>query len=237
MRSYSAPVLIWFTCGQGRITIAGETRGFGAHNAIFLPPGTMHGFETTAQIFGSQVTFPRDFAGMLPDRPHHLRFRDATEQNELSQMIDNLQRELDRELPVADKALAHHGGLLSVWLERQILKRDPEDSPQTAAKRLVAAFTALVEEDVSAAHSVGDFAAKLGVTPTHLTRSCKAACGRSAHEILSDRVFYEARSLLRETDWPVKRIAETLGFTSPAYFTRAFQKATRETPTAFRRRR
>lgn len=237
MRSYSAPVLIWFTRGQGRITISGSTRGFGAHNAVYLPPGTMHGFEMTGQVFGSQITFPRDATLMLPDRPHHLRFREAADQNELSQMIDHLQREIERDLPVARRALGHHAGLLSVWLERQILKLDPGEVGEPAARRLAAAYTALVEQDLSAARSVSDFAAKLGVTPTHLTRSCKAACGRSAHEILSDRLFFEARRLLRDTSWPVRKIADALGFTSPAYFTRAFQKATHETPTGFRRRR
>ena len=34
MRAYSEPVLLWFTRGQGRITVGGITRGYGAHNAI-----------------------------------------------------------------------------------------------------------------------------------------------------------------------------------------------------------
>ena len=45
MRSYGAPVLLWFTRGQGRITINGRTNGYTAHNAVFIPAGTMHGFE------------------------------------------------------------------------------------------------------------------------------------------------------------------------------------------------
>jgi AraC-like DNA-binding protein len=80
-------------------------------------------------------------------------------------------------------------------------------------------------------------AARLGVTPTHLTRSCNAACGRSAHEILADRIFFEARRLLRDTRMPVQEVAAGLGFRSAAYFTRAFQKVTGETPTAFRKHR
>ena len=39
MRSLSEPCLLWFTKGQGRITIAGVTRGYTAHNAIFIPAG------------------------------------------------------------------------------------------------------------------------------------------------------------------------------------------------------
>ncbi|MGB3314183.1 MAG: hypothetical protein WBB85_07205, partial [Albidovulum sp.] len=36
MRSLSEPMLLWFTKGQGRITIAGSTRGYTANNAVFI---------------------------------------------------------------------------------------------------------------------------------------------------------------------------------------------------------
>ena len=80
-----------------------------------------------------------------------------------------------------------------------------------------------------------DYAAELGVTPTHLSRVCNSACGRPASAILADRVHYEARRLLSETRTPVKDIARDLGFMSAAYFTRAFQKKTGKTPSGFRK--
>ncbi len=46
--------------------------------------------------------------------------------------------------------------------------------------------------------------------------------------------MHEARRLLRDTDMPAREVAETLSFSSPAYFTRAFQQATGRTPTEFR---
>ncbi|MDO9525330.1 MAG: helix-turn-helix transcriptional regulator, partial [Gemmobacter sp.] len=82
---------------------------------------------------------------------------------------------------------------------------------------------------------VGDIAASLGVTPTHLSRVCRLTTGRSAKAILADRVIFEARRMLSETRLPVGTVATQLGFTSPAYFTRAFQHHTGQTPTDFRR--
>ena len=38
MRTLSESCLLWFTKGQGRITVAGVTRGYTANNAIFIPP-------------------------------------------------------------------------------------------------------------------------------------------------------------------------------------------------------
>lgn len=238
MRSYSSPVLLWFTRGQGRITVAGVTRGYGPHNAIYLPPGTMHGYDMLGQVFGTAVFFPRNVDLSLPGEPVHFRFREAQQQAELNHLIDNLQRELDRHQPGMERALEHHAGLLAVWLERQMAD-DPElgEPHRRAADRLAAAYTALVERDFAARKGVAQFAAELGVTPTHLSRACKAASGRSASELLLDRVHYEARRLLAETGMPIKDVARQLGFSSPAYFTRAFQARTGSTPSAFRKNR
>jgi len=235
MRSYSQDLLLWFTRGQGRITVAGVTRGYGPHNAIFVPAGTMHGFEVSAQVFGTAVFFPKSVALQLPPAPQHLRIRDAQPQAEATGILENLQRELESERPERLRAVNHHAGLLAVWLTRQILLEEGAATRPDKAQDLCARFTALVEHEFRSGMSVGEYAAALGVTPTHLSRVCNKACGRPASSLLNDRLIYEARRLLSETREPVNEVARQLGFTSAAYFTRAFQHHTGQTPSAFRR--
>lgn len=237
MRAYSEPLMLWFTKGQGRITLAGQTRGYTANNAIFIPPGVMHGFEVGPQVFGTAVFFGRGTPLVLPSDPHHLRIRETFVAQELNITLDAIQRELDSAHPGHDRAAAHHLGLLSVWLERQIARAAPDLPKPDAARRLVARYTALLEQEFRLGLGVADFAAQLGVTPTHLTRCCKQACSRPASALLHDRLIFEARRLLSETDMAVNAIAGSLGFTSAAYFTRAFQNQTGKSPTAFRRSR
>jgi AraC-like DNA-binding protein len=155
-------------------------------------------------------------------------------QQELNITLDAILREMNSDSPAHDRATQHYLGLMSVWLERQISKATDEAKRPDAAHRLVARFAALLERDFRSGSGVGDFATALGVTPTHLTRCCKQACGRPASALLADRVIYEARQLLAETRIPVGHIADSLGFTSPAYFTRAFQNKTGKSPSAFR---
>jgi len=237
MRSYSTPVLYWFTRGQGRITISGLTRGYGPHNAILLPAGTMHGFDMMGQVIGSALFFPRDSGIEMPDDPLHLRLREAQHQGEMAFQIDNIQRELELGAEAMERALLHHAGLLAVWLERHAwpVGATAEGPDSRAAERLVAAFTALLERDFRKAQGVADYAAALGVTATHLSRCCKAASGRTASVLLHDRLHYEARKMLRDTRLPIKDVAASLGFRSAAYFTRAFQHQTGQTPSAFRK--
>ena len=233
MRSYKMPVLLWFTRGQGKITVAGITRGYGAHNAVFIPARTMHGFAITSQVFGSAMFFGATEGLRLPDTPLHLRIRDGAAQTEMAALLDSLQRETDAARPKADQAVYHLTGLLAVWLDRQ---RPPQatDTPPKASEILMARFTEAVENQLYTGQSLSDFAEALGVTPSHLTRVCRETCGRPASEILADRVTFEARRLLADTSLPIKRVADILGFASAAYFSRAFHARTGVTPTAFR---
>jgi AraC family transcriptional activator of pobA len=235
MRSLSEPCFLWFTKGQGRITVQGVTRGYTAHNAIFIPPGVMHGFEAGPAVFGTAVFFGRDCDVTLPKVPLHLRIREVHAQQELNVLLDMIGREMDADTPAHDRATRHYLGLLGVWLERQAKKAESEMPKPDATRRLVARYTALLERDFRSGMGVAEFAAALGVTPTHLTRCCNAACGRPASALLQDRRIFEARKLLAETKTPVGRIAAELGFNSAAYFTRAFQHLTGKSPTAFRR--
>ena len=235
MRSYGEPLLLWFTRGQGRITVSGVTRGYGAHNAVFIPAGTMHGFEVSAGVHGTAVFFGRDCTLALPDAPHHLRIRDQGPQMEMSAILDNVHRELDSARAGHDRAARHHLGLLGVWLERQVELAAVDAPRPDASRRLAARYADVLERGFDSGMGVADYAAILGVTPTHLSRACKLASGRPASALLQDRLIFEARRLLAETRLPVQRVSETLGFTSAAYFTRSFQHHTGQTPTAFRK--
>ena len=235
MRSLEEPCFLWFTKGQGRITIAGQTRGYTAHNGIFIPKGVMHGFEVGAQVYGMAVFFGHGADQDLPRIPVHLRIREVHVQQELNTMLDAIQRELDSDQAGNLRAAQAYISLLSVWIERQALRLGEEGQKNDAARRLVARFTALMEEKFRSGVGVGLLAAELGVTPTHLTRCCRQTCSRSAIDLLQDRRIFEARKLLAETKLRINVIGTSLGFTSAAYFTRAFQNRTGTSPREFRR--
>lgn len=235
MRSLSEGCLIAIQKGMGRITVAGVTRGYSANNVIFIPAGVMHGFEVGPNVAGMAVFFGRGCTLALPSTSHHLRLRETMAQNELSMILEMIARESEGGRAANDRATQYYLGLLSVWLERQVLHAAPEMVRPDAAHRLVARFTDVMEHQFRSGAGVAELAAELGVTATHLTRCCRAASGRTAIELLQDRRLFEARKLLSETKMPVGQIGSSLGFTSAAYFTRAFQNQTGQSPSAFRR--
>ena len=238
MRSHATPRLLYISKGQGRITVAGLTRGHGPNNLIFVPAHTMYGFDTGPTVFGHMLTIPAAMAAEWPDEPVHLRMRDVIVQKEWFLMVEALERELSNAGNNHSRAAHYHLGLMAVFFDR-LVEKSPADTLQTrrrtSAVRLVAAYSDLIARDYRKERGVADYANTLGVTATHLTRCCNQTCRESTLALLRDRINYEACVLLRETQTPVNEIAAQLGFVSAAYFTRSFASQTGITPSDFRK--
>jgi len=102
---------------------------------------------------------------------------------------------------------------------------------------LFSRFRALVEEHVGDHWPVPRYADALGLTENRLNRLCRTLAGKSAFDLVQDRLLLEARRRLIYIEAPVAVLAYELGFQDPAYFCRFFKKQTGMTPAAFRRAR
>lgn len=226
--------LFWIGRGQGRITVGGLTRGYRPNTAVYVPAGTAMALELGLQTQGLVLGLPIDPDLDLPEEPFQIRVTEIQAQSALTGHIEQIERERLRMGPAQERALKAQAMLVSVWIARQLDAHPEHEGRPGAAERLTEAFAALIEEDVHAGLSVAEMARQLGVTATHLSRACKAASGRPAHAMIQERLMHEARRLLRDTTLPARDIARALGFSSPAYFSRAFGQATGVTPSAFR---
>lgn len=235
--SHPHHALIWVTRGQGRCLVEGVLRGLGVHTALCVPAGTLFALEMGKQGFGTVCTIPAKGPLLMPDQPTLLRIRDVLAQAELNTILESMQREQSTARDFTGEAMDAYAALLTVWLRRAIIDQ-PEDPPElTAAQRLVTAYASLVERDFATGKPMAEYARTLGVTPTHLTRACRASAGMTASEMLVRRIVHAVRDLLETTDHPANRIAAMLGFRSAAYFSRFVLQHTGMTPTALRKAR
>ncbi len=223
-------LLIWISRGQGRVLLDGKRRGIGAHNALFIPAQSLFALDLGRQSIGHAVVIPQGTPLRLPQIARHLRIRDAEVQAELTQLIEATLREEQRDLPLRGDALEAHAALMSVWLRRQIAEDEHVPDKPKAAERLSKRYCDLLPHRYHSGDSMTDYAATLDVTATHLTRAVKAATGKTAADLLTERVLHEARRLLQETKEPAQNIARHLGFGSPAYFTRFISQHTGSAP-------
>jgi AraC family transcriptional regulator, transcriptional activator of pobA len=230
-------LLIWMTRGQGVALLDGSRRGMGVHNALFIPARSLMALEPGRQGYGTALLIPGDSALVLPRTPQHLRIRDVSAQSELTQLMEALGREQTARRPLCQSAMMAHAELVAIWLHRNLARQMDQDPPaprDSAARRLSRAWCARLVSDYASPASMADHAAALGVTPTHLTRVCRAETGRTAARLLSERQLHAAHQLLIATRVPVLDIARHLGFGSAAYFTRFIRQHTGETPTRLR---
>ncbi len=229
--------LIWITRGQGLASLQGQRRGVGVHNAIVIPADSLFSLDLGKQGFGLVCVIPTGGPLLMPEEPVHLRVRDAQMQTELTAILEGMQREQNQKRPFLDEVLNAQASLATVWLRRALIEIGPDtDGKETAAIRLVRAYGALIARDFRTGRTMADYAAALGVTPTHLTRSCRQISGLSAAEMLTERTLHAARDLLEQPERPVQQIAGMLGFNSAAYFSRFILHHTGQTPSALRKR-
>ena len=233
--SLNTHALIWITRGQGLCTIEGRRRGVGVHNAIAIPAQTLFSFELGKQGFGLMTLIPTQGSVWMPDAPQHLRIRDVQVQAELSAILDALQREQNSARAFYGEAMQAQAHLLTVWLRRAMIAQETTPIKPTAADHLVQAFSALIERDFHTGKPMADYARTLGVTPTHLTRSCRQTAGLTAANMLTQRTLYAARDMLTQKPQPIQQIAARLGFNSAAYFSRFVLQHTGESPSSLRK--
>jgi AraC-like DNA-binding protein len=81
---------------------------------------------------------------------------------------------------------------------------------------------------------VEDYAHLLGCSVRTLTRAALAATGRTAKQLVDDRVALEAKRLLAESDLPVAAVGARLGFSEPTNFGRFFTRTVGVSPGQFR---
>jgi AraC family transcriptional activator of pobA len=79
-----------------------------------------------------------------------------------------------------------------------------------------------------------EYAAMLYVTPNYLNALCRDLLGKSAGQLIRDRILLEAKRLLVNTDISISEIAYRLNFKDNSYFTKFFKKYSGVTPEDFK---
>jgi AraC family transcriptional activator of pobA len=75
---------------------------------------------------------------------------------------------------------------------------------------------------------------ELHVDPNYLNTLVKHQTGKTLREHIQERLLYEAKSLLIQTNWDIQTISYVLGLSEQASFTSFFHKKEKTSPSLFR---
>lgn len=238
--------IFFLATGSGEHMIDLATHRFTAPCMHAIIAGQVHQLSRSADSSGMVLMFQREaIHGNAMDDDIHVLFGGVnggpvwsltSDQLAMANnLLDLIARETTTDDPTARRVA---NSLLTVlvakcahWAGVRSTRRMDLD-PGDIARR----FLADVERDLLTERRVGAYADRYAISVDHLSDLLRARIGRSAMEVLQDRLILEAKRLLLHSTMSVKEIGFALNMEDPAYFSRVFKKATGETPGDYRAR-
>jgi len=250
-------LLALVTAGRASFSVDFETYPCRPGGLLWVRPGQFVGFpppgiDATLVLFEPQFPYdalraPALRAAREPDhdqstadaraRPTHGTYWQpgGEDSDAIVDGVSQLETDYQRLLRGEDVPMAVLRHQLAALLAR-VSRLEPEGGPEqdAADSEILARLRALVDERFAATRQVEEYAKQLGCSVRTLTRASLAATGRTAKQLVDDRVALEAKRLLAESDLPVAEVAARLGFSEPTNFGRFFARTVGSPPGAFR---
>ncbi len=237
--------LFLFSTGSGTHMIDLEQLTFQAPCIHMVSPGQVHKLDRSGDVSGFVLLFSPDLdQGILSDVRVRAMLRGGGSNSvaveldegclkEALTIIGLIENEQDVEAATAAIVLEN---LLAILLLKCLnwASRSTKVTGPGTPDDLVTSFLEKVDEEYLEKRQVSAYAADLSISPGHLTELVRKRLGRSASEIVHERLLLEAKRLLLHADLSVKEVSFALKMEDPSYFTRMFRKATGLTPVEYR---
>lgn len=224
---------LWLSRGKAKLAVDGESYAISGETGLIIEAGAPKIIEISDGSFGSILALRANDDFVLPAPYLVANVPNIGEQQKLTGFMEYVAGEQSRTRFGAEAASYHLAHYYIVHLAR--LAKTPSQKA-SSGRKLMSRFARLVEGNYTTGNGLSEYADRLRVTTTHLTRVCQKLNGKSATQFIQDRVFAEAKYLLATTHRPMVEISDDLGFSSPAYFTRLFSQKSGMAPTEFRRK-
>jgi AraC-like DNA-binding protein len=135
----------------------------------------------------------------------------------------------------AEQAADHYGDLIGTYLYREL--RTNETYGEQQARRMLDDLRRLVHQNLKHDWKVEELANAAHVSPVQLNRIMSKYYNTTPIGMVRDLRMQRAIDLLIHTNYPLKLVAERLGYNTPFSFSKAFRKHTGESPGIFRKKK
>ena len=125
--------------------------------------------------------------------------------------------------------------ILVMILRLGITRDEAGSAAPTRDHDLTVRYRALLEANFREQRNLDFYADTLAVTRARLNAACKGRTGKTASDLLHERIVIEAKRYLVYSESSVAQVAHMTGFDDPAYFNRFFTKRVGVSPGVFRK--
>jgi len=240
--------LVFFTQGNGYHTVDFQRFDVAVGQIYFMVPGQVHSWNFEGEMEGYIVNFSEDlFRPFLSDNKYLEQFGffrgiaadsviqlDPVTQAKIVGMFEQMLAEIKKADAFTLDVVRFRMLELFITVARNAAQQVVRQIP--AQNQLILfQFRKLVDSYYAEKRLPKDYAAMLYITPNHLNALVSDLLGKSAGEVIRDRILLEAKRLLVNADLSIAEIAYQLSFTDNSHFTKFFRKHTSVTPEEFRK--
>lgn len=241
--------MCFFTGGSGIHEIDFNAHPIVAPSIHFLRPGQVHLINRGEDYKGYLVIFSEDFFNLrfqnlevIPGYPLVSNLEngpilqlDDGQFSLFHQIIENIEHELQSFDADSEEVIVSYLRIFFLKLRQNFAKlTTTKNETKAAMKKMVYQFNQLVDKYHAQIHHVKEYAELMGESPVQLNRAIKSVTGKTASDLIIERLILEAKRLLLFSDLSNKEVAYKLNYEDPSYFTRIFRRKTGFTPTEFR---
>ncbi len=238
--------------GKAQVSLSGQTLTFGENQLLLCPPGTVFtdlmlspDFEFRAFFCSNAIiqSFLREKMNLWNEMMYvhktyllQMEVRDTEFLSYFSEIMRLLIKAPAARYPYRTECIQ---GLLRtalLGLCGMIKNVVPDKKPVTGryGDTLFQRFLELVNNQPLKNRTVEQYAADLCVSPKYLSAVCKKNSGKTAGQWIREHILEEIRYYLKQTDMPMKQIADRLGFTNPSFFGKYVKEHLGMTPMQYR---
>ncbi len=240
--------LVLFTKGSGSHQIDFTRFKVKPFQIYFMIPGQVHSWHFEGEVDGFIINFSETFFKSFLQNPNYLErfaFFSGLSQESVCQLPAERHTAI---ITLFETLLAGSGGggenksdmVRLLFLQLFILVDNSGTGPARSAlplqkQTLLRTFRRLIDNHYRDIRLPKEYADLLYITPNHLNALCQDLLGKTAGELIRDRILLEAKRLLTNAKMTATEIAYELNFKDNSYFNRFFKKNAGMTPDDFRK--
>lgn len=238
--------VLWINHGGATFVIEGETFEVPAASLVVQPAGALHEIRFQPGTEGRVITAAASYVeAVARDDPRLVEatrtpgaypiLPDGPCAHTVPMAFEQILTEAHWEAP--GRRMAIRGLFLNVLVSLLRLSEGRVDGSPAHRDRdfeLLTRYRALLEEHFTDQKTLAFYARELGASTQRLNAACKARAGRTASEVLYDRILVEAKRCLLYTEMTVAEIGHAIGYDDPAYFNRFFSQRVGRPPGTYR---
>ena len=236
--------VLYIQSGHAEVEIDGQARVLDEAAVQVVPALCVHAFRFSEDIQGHVLTLAQplvEHLGAALERPPLSRavcYLADAHRDSLDMLFGTLAREYGQHQVGRELMLQSLISALLVWLARRALADVHAEAQLSDRGRMhLRRFQALVEQHYRSHRPLDWYASQLGLSVAHLNSLCRRLAGQSGLQLIHQRLLLEAKRNLVYTSMTIAQVADSLGFSEAAYFSRFFRRGTGVAPKDFRSQR